>query len=253
MTKILLSGCCGQMGTAITTIVSGREDCVISAGIDANPNGFTPYQVFKKPEDVTVDCDVIIDFSHPSLLSPLVKYATEHKLPLVMATTGLSETQLSQLSEASEVIPIFRTGNLSLGINLLIALARKATAILGEDFDIEIVEKHHNQKIDAPSGTALMIADAISEERNILSRYEFDRHSVRRRREKNEIGIHSVRGGTIVGEHEVIFAGHDEVITISHSAQSKGVFATGAVTAAVFLCQQKPGMYDMNDLVAAVE
>lgn len=249
MTKIILCGCNGKMGKAITAVVNERTDCEIVAGIDINTDNLSGYPVFGKLADVNVVADVIIDFSHPSLLSGILAYASDKKMPVILCTTGYSDAQVEELKKASSTIPVFYSGNMSLGINLLISLARKATAVLGESFDIEIVEKHHNQKLDAPSGTALMIANAISEERSLPSRYEFDRHSVRRKREKEEIGIHSIRGGNIVGEHEVIFAGHDEVVTISHTAQSKGVFAAGAVNAAVYIIGKDAGMYDMSDLI----
>lgn len=249
MTKIILCGCNGKMGHAISKLVEERDDCVIVAGVDTRTDCLCGYQVYSKISDISAEADVIVDFSHPSLLEDLLTYALDKKLPIVMCTTGLSDAQVEDLKNAAEKIPVFYSRNMSLGINLLIALARKATNILGEGFDIEIVEKHHNQKIDAPSGTALMIADAIAEERTVPSRYEYDRHSVRRKREKEEIGIHAIRGGTIVGEHDVIFAGHDEVLTLSHSACSKGVFAAGAVNAAVFMKGQEAGLYDMNDMI----
>ena len=193
---------------------------------------------------------MLIDFSHPSVLSSLLEYGKQHHLPLVLCTTGYSKEQTEAVRAASAEIPIFSSGNMSLGINLLIELSKKAAQVLGEGFDIEIVEMHHNQKIDAPSGTALMLADAISEVEPHPMTYQYDRHSRRAKREHNEIGIHSVRGGTIVGEHEVIFAGHHEVIRLSHSAYSKEVFAAGAVNAAVFLSTQEPGMYQMSDLLS---
>ncbi|MBQ1441556.1 MAG: 4-hydroxy-tetrahydrodipicolinate reductase [Clostridia bacterium] len=250
MTKIILCGCGGKMGAAITAIADGRDDCRIVAGVDVNTAVSRGYQVYQRISDVTEKADVVIDFSHPSALDSILAYAVENNVPAVLCTTGYSEAQISQIDEASKKIALFHSGNMSLGVNLLIALSRKAAQILGGSFDVEIVEKHHNQKIDAPSGTALMIAKAISEELPYESRYEYDRHSVRRKRERSEIGIHSVRGGSIVGEHEVIFAGHDEVVTISHSAQSKGVFAAGAVNAAVFMKGRPAGLYDMNDLIA---
>lgn len=250
MTKIILCGCNGKMGAAITNIVRERSDCEIVAGVDVNTISVNGYQVYSDIADVAETADVIIDFSHPSTLDSILAYALEKDKPVVLCTTGYSEAQISQINAASEKVAVFHSGNMSLGINLLIALSRKAAQILGDSFDVEIVEKHHNQKIDAPSGTALMIANALSEELPYDAHYEYDRHSVRRKREKNEIGIHSVRGGTIVGEHEVIFAGHDEVVTISHSAQSKGVFAAGSVNAAVYLCGKPAGLYDMNNLIS---
>lgn len=250
MTKIILCGCNGKMGFAITEIVRERSDCEIVAGVDVNTNSMNGYQVYANIADVSETADVIIDFSHPSTLDSILDYAVNKNMPAVLCTTGYSEAQIAQIKAASEKVALFQSGNMSLGINLLIALSRKAAQILGDSFDVEIVEKHHNQKIDAPSGTALMIANAISEELPYDARYEYDRHSVRRKREKNEIGIHAVRGGTIVGEHEVIFAGHNEVVTISHSAQSKGVFAAGSVNAAVYMCGKPAGLYDMNDLIA---
>ena len=250
MTKIILCGCGGKMGAAITGIVNERTDCEIIAGVDVNTACTHGYQVYSNIADVTENADVIIDFSHPSALDSILAYAVEKQVPAILCTTGYSEAQNRQIEETAQKIALFHSGNMSLGINLLIALSRKAAQILGDSFDVEIVEKHHNQKLDAPSGTALMIAKAISEELPYDSRYEYDRHSVRRKRERSEIGIHSVRGGTIVGEHEVIFAGHDEVVTIAHSAQSKGVFAAGAVNAAVFMAGKPAGLYDMNDLIA---
>ena len=184
------------------------------------------YKIYSGIGDVTETADVVIDFSHPSTLDSILAYAVDKQVPAILCTTGYSEAQLSQIDAASQKVALFHSGNMSLGINLLIALSRKAAQILGGSFDVEIVEKHHNQKIDAPSGTALI------------------------KREHSEIGIHSVRGGSIVGEHEVIFAGHDEVVTLSHSAQSKGVFAAGAVNAAVFMKGKPAGLYDMNDLIA---
>ena len=249
MTDIILSGCSGKMGSAIISCVSAREDCKIAAGVDiVRPQ--TDMAYFSSFDNVDVKADVIIDFSNPAVLDSMLKYATENGIPCVICTTGYSEDQKAKIKEASKVIPVFYSGNMSLGINLIIELAKKAASVFGEDFDIEIVEQHHNQKLDAPSGTALMIADAVSKVRE-NSEYVYDRHSYRKKRDKKEIGIHSVRGGNIVGEHEIIFAGTDEVLTISHSARSKTVFAVGAVNAAVFLADgKKPGMYDMSDVLA---
>ena len=192
---------------------------------------------------------MVIDFSNPAVLDGLLEYCLTNGVPAVLATTGYNEEQLAKIRKAAESIPVFFSFNMSLGINLLVQLAKKATSILGGQFDIEIVEKHHNQKLDAPSGTALMLADAINATLDNQYHYVYDRHSKRAKREKTEIGMHAIRGGTIVGEHDIIFAGHDEVITLSHSAASKEVFAVGAVNAAVFLAAQKPGMYDMSALM----
>jgi len=248
MKQILLSGCCGKMGRVVTNIVAGREDCAIAAGIDLHPAEL-PYPVFASAADCTVKADVIIDFSHPSCTCALLGWAAEQGIPAVICTTGLGEEQLAAVHAAAERIPVFFSANMSLGVNLMAELCKKAAAVLGSDFDVEIIEKHHNQKIDAPSGTALMLADAIASALPHPARYEYDRHSRRQKRDKNEIGIHSVRGGTIVGEHEVLFAGRDEQLTITHSAASKEIFAVGAVNAALFLAQQGKGLYNMGSLV----
>lgn len=248
MVNIIISGALGRMGRVVADIVSERSDCKVVAGIDLNTDPHVSFPVYSSPEDVDVAADVIIDFSHPSLLVDLLRYARCKHLPVVSCTTGLSEEQIDFLHEASASIPIFSTANLSLGVNLMVELAKKAATIL-QGFDIEIVEKHHNQKIDAPSGTALMLADEINSTLSSPFQYVYDRHQKRQKRAINEIGIHSVRGGTIVGEHEVIFAGKDEVLTISHSAYSKDVFATGAVAAAIFLHDQKNGLYTMKDII----
>jgi len=249
MTRILLSGCSGQMGAAVTRIVSSRDDCEIVAGIDLRANPALDYPIFASFSECDVECDVIIDFSLPSSLDNLLDYAVKNSVPSIICTTGYTDEQVEKIKNASKSIPVFYSGNMSLGINLLMSLSKKAAAILGSSFDIEIVEKHHNQKVDAPSGTALMLAAAVSESLEEKPRYEFDRHSKRGKRTKNEIGIHSIRGGTIVGEHDVIFAGQEEVITLSHSAQSKGVFASGAVNAAVFIIGKDAGLYDMSDMI----
>ncbi|MCR4924659.1 MAG: 4-hydroxy-tetrahydrodipicolinate reductase [Clostridiales bacterium] len=253
MTNILLSGCNGHMGKVITGIVAERENCKICAGVDINTSSDNGYPVYSSFSEVKEKPDVIIDFSHPSVLDNLLDYATKNSVPTVISTTGFSKEQIDKIHKASEEVAIFFSFNMSLGINLLSQLAKTATKILGDNFDIEIVEMHHNQKIDAPSGTALMLADAISEELKNKPRYEYDRHSKRSKREKNEIGIHAVRGGTIVGEHEIIFAGHDEVIKLSHSAASKEVFAVGSVNAAIFLADEKAGLYSMSDLIAKTQ
>jgi 4-hydroxy-tetrahydrodipicolinate reductase len=247
--RIIISGCNGKMGRVIYGIASQREDCRVVGGIDLNTEIPNDFPVFAKPEDINVGSDVIIDFSHPSLLPSLLRYSEKQGVPLVLCTTGYSSEQVELLTEASKNIPVFYSRNMSLGVNLLIELSKKAAKILGDDFDVEIIEKHHNQKIDAPSGTALMLADAISSVKDENMHYVYDRHSQRKKREKTEIGIHSVRGGTIVGEHDIIFAGLHETITLSHSAQSKEVFASGAVNAALYLAGQPAGLYDMSNLL----
>lgn len=247
--KILLSGCNGKMGKVISSIVEQRSDCLIMAGIDINTENTMGYQVFKTFEDLPNLPDVIIDFSHPSILDSLLKFSIKNNIPAVLCTTGYTNDQTQKIISAAEKTAIFYSRNMSIGINLIIELAKKAVSVLGNDFDIEIIEKHHNQKIDAPSGTALMIADAISDASEGEYQYTYDRHSYRHKRESNEIGLHSVRGGTIVGEHEVIFAGNNEVVSISHSAQSKNVFAVGAVNAAIYIFGKSAGLYDMSDLI----
>ncbi len=251
MTKIILCGACGKMGAAIIAAVDNRSDCEITAGVDIVKKSDMPFPIYTSFSQIAESADVIIDFSNPACLDDMLSYSIEKKLPAVICTTGYSSGQVSKIKEASKSIAVFYSGNMSLGINLLIELSQKAAKVFGEDFDIEIIEKHHNQKLDAPSGTALMIADAISKSAKNDAQYVYDRHAYRKKRDKREIGIHAVRGGNIVGEHEVLFAGTDELFTISHSARSKSVFAVGAVNAAVFLNGKLPRMYDMGDLLAA--
>ena len=248
MVKIILSGCSGKMGHVITKCVENKESCEIVAGVDINKCD-APYPIFASFSEIDVDADVIIDFSHPSVLASLLEYCKKNKMPAVIATTGLSDEQKKEIEDTSKEVPMFFSANMSIGVNLISELAAKAARVLEGSFDIEIVEAHHNQKIDAPSGTALMLADSISDALTNKPTYEFDRHSKRAKRDPNEIGIHSIRGGTIVGEHEVIFAGLDEIITISHSARSKDLFAVGAVNAAAFLKGKPAGMYSMKQLV----
>lgn len=253
MTKVIISGCNGRMGHTVAGICESKKDIEIVAGFDVTENSKESFPVYTNPMDFKGEADVIIDFSNPSALETLLGFCTERKVPCVFCTTGYSGEQLVRISNLSETVPAFRSGNMSLGINLLTALVKKAAAVLGDDFDIEIVEKHHKMKVDAPSGTALMLADAAASALPHESEYVYDRHSVRQQRGHNEIGISSVRGGSIVGEHEVIFAGQDEVIELKHSAYSRSVFANGAVAAAAFLAEVKePGMYDMNDVLAEV-
>lgn len=250
MTKIILSGCNGKMGRVISACATQRDDIEIVAGVDINTYSTFGYPVYEKFEEIAEKADVIIDFSHPSVLDNLLAFAKEKKLPVVLATTGFSSSQTETIKAASKEIPLFFTFNMSLGINLLVALSKKAALVLDGNFDIEIIEKHHNQKIDAPSGTAIMLAEAINQTLDNKMMYEYDRHSKREKRPTNEIGIHSVRGGNIVGEHEVIFAGHDEVITLSHQATSKEVFAIGAIKAAIYMKGKENGIYDMNNIIS---
>lgn len=238
------------MGRVIQQLVAGRTDCTIAAGVDLFADSAAAFPAYTNIADVQEETDVIIDFSHPSLLTPILSYAAQKGgIPAVLCTTGYSAEQVEALKTAAQTQPVFYSRNMSLGINLLIELSKKAAKVLGDQFDIEIIEKHHNQKIDAPSGTALMLADAIASVRDGETQYVYDRHAQRKKREKSEIGLHAVRGGTIVGEHEVVFAGNHEVITLSHSAQSKELFATGAVNAAVYMCGKGPGLYDMSDMI----
>lgn len=250
MIKVLLSGACGKMGNAVTRCCKDDNDIEIIAGVD-RAETLSEYKIYKSFDDINanVNADVIIDFSNVAVLDGLLKYATNKHIPVILATTGYSDEQINKIKSASKKIPVFFTANMSLGVNLLSCLAKFAAKILGSNFDVEIVEKHHNQKLDAPSGTALMLANTINDVFDDKYHYEYDRHSKRQKRSNNEIGIHAVRGGTIVGEHDVIFAGHDEVITLSHSAQSKEVFATGAIKAAKFIVGKPNGMYNMSDVL----
>jgi 4-hydroxy-tetrahydrodipicolinate reductase len=248
--KITVSGATGKMGRVIAGLVGLRNDCAVSCGIDRlNPAAYSDFPIFDSFEAITQKPDVIIDFSNPAGLDDILHYCLTTGTPAVLATTGYTSAQIDKIHKASEQIPLFFTFNMSLGINLLVNLSKKAAEVLGSDFDIEIIEKHHNQKIDSPSGTALMLADAVNEVRGGKMINVYDRYSKRKKREGNEIGISSLRGGTIVGEHEMIFCGRDEVITLTHEAYSKEVFAVGAVNAALFICGKCPGLYDMGMLI----
>lgn len=249
MINVLLSGACGKMGRNVANCLMNDTEAKVVCGVDIAEE-YSSFPVYHSFDDVSIIPDVIIDFSNVAVLDKLLKFATEHRIPAVLAVTGYNEEQIDAIKNASKVIPVFFTANMSLGVNLLCSLAKKAAKILSADFDIEIIEKHHNQKLDAPSGTALMLANAVNDVLDDKYTYEYDRHSKRVKRTKNEIGIHSIRGGTIVGEHDVIFAGRDEVITLSHQATSKEVFAVGAIRAAKFLCNKAPGLYDMYDILS---
>lgn len=252
MINIILNGCNGRMGQAISRIVSEKENIKIICGVDYVTTQNNDYPVYSSIDQFKGSADVVIDFTNPNSLDGLIQFALNSKTPLVIATTGLTNDQIDKLKEASKNVPIFFSANMSLGINLLIDLVQKAAKVLEGSFDIEIIEKHHNQKLDAPSGTALAIADGISDVLSKPCEYVYDRHSSRKKRSKNEIGILAMRGGTIVGDHSVIFAGIDEVIEINHSAHSREVFAVGAIKAAEFLSKQKPGMYSMKELVKSL-
>ena len=250
MTKILLHGCNGKMGRMITELVKNDADAEIVAGVDAYTGVPNEYPVFDSVEKCDVEADVVIDFSNAGAMDALLDYCAAKKLPVVLCTTGLSETQLEKVQETAGKTAILKSANMSLGINLLMKLLKDAAKVLGNSgYDIELVERHHNQKLDAPSGTALALVDSINEALNGEYHYVYDRSQVRQKRDAKEIGISAVRGGTIVGDHEVIFAGTDEVIEFKHSAYSRNVFAKGAVEAAKFLAGKAPGMYDMSDVI----
>ncbi len=252
MTRVIMHGCNGRMGQVITGIIAQDPNMEIVAGVDKFDDGHNAYPVFATIREVTVEADVVIDFSNVSALEDLLKVCVERELPLVLCTTGLSEEQLAEVRRTSEEIAILKSANMSLGVNVLLKLLKDATRVLaGAGFDIEIVEKHHNQKLDAPSGTALAMADSINEELDPKYEYVYDRSTRREKRPVGEIGISAVRGGSIVGDHDVIFAGQDEVVTFSHRAYSRAVFAKGAVSAAAFLADKGPGMYDMADVIEA--
>lgn len=254
MVRIIMIGCNGKMGRTISELAAVDEQVKIVAGIDLNPVQLYDYPVFISPEECDVEADVLIDFSSTQKLTERLCMAVERNMPIVLCTTGLSEEQYAQVKEASGKVAVLRSANMSLGINTIMKLVAAATKVFAAaNFDIEIVEKHHNQKVDAPSGTALAIADAINEAlKESLEEeyaYKFDRSQERKKREKKEIGISAVRGGTIVGEHEVIFAGADEVIEIRHTAYSKAIFGNGALQAAKYLAGKPAGMYNMSDVI----
>lgn len=252
MTRIIMCGCNGAMGRTITGIVNDDPEAEIVAGIDMVDNGENNYPVFTRLADCQVEADAIIDFSTPKILTDLLTYSKEKKVPVVLCTTGYTDEQLAEIEAATVDTAILKSANMSLGINTLLKLLQDAAKVLAtEGFDVEIVEKHHNQKLDAPSGTALALADSINEAMDNCYEYVYDRSQRRQKRDKRELGISAVRGGTIVGDHDVIFAGKDEVITFSHTAYSKAVFGKGAVSAAKFLKGKTSGRYDMADVIAA--
>lgn len=250
MTKVIMHGCNGKMGQTITSLIAADEEIEIVAGIDAVDSGKNDYPVFRSISECTVAADAVIDFSVAAAVDALLDYCVEKKLPCVLCTTGLSEAQLTKVQEASKQVAILKSANMSLGINMLLKLLKEAAKTLSPaGFDIEIVEKHHNQKLDAPSGTAIALADSINEAMGGSYEYVYDRSQVRQKRDAKELGISAVRGGTIVGDHDVIFAGADEVVTFSHRAYSKAVFGKGAIQAAKFLAGKPAGLYDMADVI----
>lgn len=250
MISIVLNGAAGKMGCEFAQAVKKSECAKIVAGIDIKKfDSFQQFDFSVSEDFPEIEADVVVDFSNPAALNKILNFAERTKTAVVLATTGYDYDQVERIKKASKTIPIFFSFNMSIGINLLIYLVKKAYSVLGGRFDVEIIEKHHNQKIDAPSGTAIMIAEALNEQAGGKFEYVYDRHGVRQKRSKNEIGLHSIRGGTIVGEHEVIFAGRDEMIDIKHMASSKRIFAEGALNAAFFVHDKPAGLYDMDDLI----
>ena len=250
MTRVIMHGCNGKMGQTISALAANDSSVEIVAGVDVTGQGQNQYPVFASLKECDVEADVVIDFSNAAVVQEMMDACEQKGLPVVLCTTGLSEGQLLAVKEASKNVAVLRSANMSLGINVLLKLLKEAAGVFAPaGFDIEIVEKHHNQKLDAPSGTALALADSINDEMDGAYEYVYDRSQVRQKREKKEIGISAVRGGTIVGDHDVIFAGEDEVITFSHRAYSKAVFGKGAMEAAKFLAGKPAGMYDMSDVI----
>lgn len=250
MVRIIMHGCNGKMGQVITGLVARDEEAQIVAGIDPFDDGHNSYPVFSSFHDCIVKADVIIDFAAAQAMDGLLEYVNDNKIPAVICTTGLSDEQVARIRETSKQVAILKSANMSLGVNTLFKLLKQAAAILAPaNFDMEIVEKHHNQKVDAPSGTALAMADAMKEALDDSYYYKYDRSQERAKRDPKEIGISAVRGGTIVGEHEVFFCGEDEVIEFKHTAYSKSIFAKGAIEAAKFLAGKPAGMYDMSHVI----
>ena len=250
MVKIFLNGCCGRMGKAIANLCYNNPDYKIVAGGDIIENSSYDFPVYTSLNECTEDFDVIIDFSNAKAVPTILEFALSRKKPFICCTTALSDDTVSAILKAAETIPVFKSANMSLGINMMVELCKQATRILYPEFDIEIVEAHHNRKLDAPSGTAIMIANGIKEEIDENVEYVYDRHSVNKARSKNEIGISSIRGGNIVGEHSAMFISDEEIVTISHSAQTRDVFAKGALTAAKFMADKEKGYYTMSDVIA---
>jgi 4-hydroxy-tetrahydrodipicolinate reductase len=247
MIKVIVNGALGKMGKVLTRCVKEDKDLELVCGASLPTGETTDYKLYTKMIDIEESADVIIDFSHFSALDDVLAYATKSKTALVIATTGFTKEQLEKIKEASKIIPIFHSSNMSLGVNIVLKLVKEAAKAL-KGFDIEVIEKHHNKKVDAPSGTAIMIANAMKE---VLpeATYNYGRHGRDAKRVEGEIGIHAIRGGSIVGEHEAIFAGLDEEVMISHRAQSKDIFANGAIAAAKYLVGKEAGYYNMDDML----
>lgn len=246
MYRVIINGYSGKMGLVLTRCINEDSELDLVCGVSKDKVD-VPFNTYSKMTEIKEEADVIIDFSHHSTINDVLEYATKTKTPLVIATTGFNDEELEKIHQASKIIPIFHSSNMSLGVNVLVNLVKQASKML-DGFDIEIIEKHHNLKVDSPSGTAVMIANGI---KDVLPDTEFiyGRHSRCDKRTTNEVGIHAIRGGTIVGEHTTIFAGHDEVVEIKHTAQSKDIFAKGSIKAAKFLVKQTPGYYNMNDML----
>ncbi len=250
MTKVIMNGCNGHMGRVISDLCAKDDSIAIVAGVDIDTTQNYDYPVFANIADCAVEAEAIIDFSHVSCIDALLAYSVEKQLPVIVCTTGLSEEQNAAVMAASEKVAVLKSANMSLGINTLMELLKAAARSLATaGFDVEIVEKHHNQKLDAPSGTAIALADSINEAMDDMYDYKYDRSAERKKRDKKEIGIQAVRGGNIVGEHEVFFCGTDEVVTFKHTAYSKAIFGKGAIEAAKFLAGKPAGFYDMGDVI----
>lgn len=250
MVRAIMHGCNGSMGQVISGLIEQDGEICIAAGIDAYTEKKNSYPVFSSLEACDVEADVVIDFSNAKAVDSLLHACVQKKLPVVVCTTGLSPSQTALVEETAKQIAVLRSANMSLGVNVLLKLLKEAAKVLAPaGFDIEILEKHHNQKVDAPSGTALALADSINEALDQVYTYKYDRSTERVKRKKDEIGIQAIRGGTIVGEHDVYFAGKDEVITFSHTAYSKAIFANGAIQAAKFLAGKEPALYSMADVI----
>lgn len=250
MVKIMMHGCNGVMGQVISKIVEETEGAVMACGVDRVDDGHNDYPVFTDINACDVEVDAIIDFSAAPAVDGLLDFAVERQIPVVLCTTGLSDEQLERVHEASKKTAVLRSANMSLGVNTLFKVLKSMTKLLADaGFDIDIVEKHHRRKLDAPSGTAIALAEAVNEPLNNEYEFVYDRSQRREQRPKKEIGISAVRGGTIVGEHEIIFAGQDEVIELKHTAYSRAIFGKGAVSAALYLARKEAGMYDMSDVI----